>query len=47
MALGPCLTYNTKIAGHMVGLNIRYYNELYVKNRLDGQSLFVTLSGGF
>jgi hypothetical protein len=47
VAVGPCLTYNTKIAGHMVGLNVRYYNELYVKNRLDGQSLFVTLSGGF
>jgi hypothetical protein len=47
VALGPCLTYNTKIAEHMVGLNVRYYNELYVKNRLDGQSLFVTLSAGF
>jgi hypothetical protein len=46
-ALGPCLTYNTKIADHPVGLNVRYYNELYVKNRADGQALFVTLSGGF
>jgi hypothetical protein len=47
VALGPCLTYNTKIAGHLVGANIRYYNEVYTKNRLDGQCLWVTLSGGF
>lgn len=46
-ALGPCLTYNTNIAEHPIGLNVRYYNELYVKHRMDGQSLFVTLSGGF
>lgn len=47
MGLGPCLTYNTQIAGNPVGINVRYYNEVYVKNRLDGQSLFVTLTGGF
>jgi hypothetical protein len=47
VALGPCLTYNTQIAGNPVGVNVRYYNELYVKNRLDGQSIFVTLTGGF
>ena len=47
VALGPCLTYNTEIAGNPVGVNLRYYNELYVKNRPDGQSIFVTVSGGF
>ena len=47
VALGPCLTYNTKIAGYAVDANVRYYNEVYIKHRLDGQSLFVTLHGGF
>ena len=47
VALGPCLTYNTQIAGYPVGVNVRYYNEVYVKNRLDGQSIFITLTGGF
>jgi hypothetical protein len=47
VGLGPCLTYNTQIAGNPIGINVRYYNEVYTKNRLDGQSLFVTLTGGF
>ena len=46
IALGPCLTFNTKIAGHVVGLNARYYNELKVENRFDGQAFFMTLSLG-
>jgi hypothetical protein len=46
IALGPCLTFNTKIAGHDVGLNARYYNELKVVNRFDGQAFFFTLSLG-
>lgn len=46
IALGPCLTFNSKIAGHAIGLNARYYNELKVKNRFDGQAAFVTLSLG-
>jgi hypothetical protein len=46
IALGPCLTFNTKIAGHAVGLNARYYNELKVVNRFDGQAFFMTLSLG-
>ena len=27
-ALGPCLTFNGKIAGQAIGLKARYYNEL-------------------
>jgi hypothetical protein len=46
IALGPCLTFNGKIAGHNIGLNARYYNEVKVRNRLDGQSFFLTLSLG-
>ena len=46
IALGPCLTFNTKIAGHAVGLNARYYNELKVINRFDGQAFFMTVSLG-
>jgi hypothetical protein len=46
IALGPCLTFNTKIAGHAVGLNARYYNELKVVNRFDGQAFFMTVSLG-
>jgi len=46
IALGPCLTFNSKIAAHPIGLNARYYNELKVKNRFDGQALFLTLSLG-
>jgi hypothetical protein len=46
IALGPCLTHNGKIAGHDIGLNARYYNELKVVNRFNGQSFFLTLSLG-
>ncbi len=47
IAVGPCATYNGKIGGHPVGLNVRYYNELKVINRADGQALIGTLSLGF
>lgn len=40
------LTFNSKIAGPAIGLGARYYNELKVKNRFDGQMVFVTLSLG-
>jgi hypothetical protein len=46
IALGPCLTFNGQIAGHAIGLNARYYNEVKVTNRLDGQSFFLTLTLG-
>lgn len=46
IALGPCLTFSGQIAGHAIGLNARYYNEVKVENRLDGQSFFLTLSLG-
>jgi len=46
IALGPCLTFNGKIAGHDIGLNARYYNELKVVNRFNGQAFFLTLSLG-
>jgi hypothetical protein len=38
---------NTQIAGIPVGVNVRYDNELCIKNRLDGQSWFVTLTAVF
>jgi hypothetical protein len=47
IAIGPCLTFNSKIAGHAIGINGRYYNELKVKNRFSGQAMFLTLSFGF
>jgi hypothetical protein len=46
VALGPCLTYNGKIGSHAIGLNARYYNELKVHNRFDGQAFFFTASLG-
>jgi hypothetical protein len=46
IALGPCLTYNGKIGSHAIGLNARYYNELKVHNRFDGQAFFFTASLG-
>lgn len=46
IALGPCLTFNGKIAGRAIGLNARYYHEVKVRNRLDGQSFFLTLNLG-
>ncbi len=46
IALGPCLTFSGQVAGQAIGLNARYYKELKVKNRLDGQAFFLTLSLG-
>jgi hypothetical protein len=46
IALGPCLTFNGKIAGHSIGLGTRYYNELKVKNRFDGQAAYLTFTLG-
>jgi hypothetical protein len=46
IALGPCLSFNSKIGNHAIGLNARYYNELKVHNRFDGQAFFFTLSLG-
>ena len=46
IALGPCLAYNGKISDHDIGVNTRYYNELKVINRFDGQSFFFTVSLG-
>lgn len=46
IALGPCLAFEGKLGGYAVGLNARYYNELKVKNRFDGQAFFLTLSLG-
>lgn len=46
IALGPCLSYNGKIGTHAIGVNARYYNEVKVHNRFDGQSFFLTLSLG-
>ncbi len=46
IALGPCLSFNSKIGSHAIGVNARYYNELKVHNRFDGQAFFLTLSLG-
>jgi len=46
IALGPCLAFNGKMAGHPIGLNARYYNELKVKNRFDGQAAYLTFTLG-
>ncbi len=47
LAIGPCLAFNGKIGKHPVGLNLRYYDELTVTNRLNGQSFWGTVSVGF
>ena len=46
IALGPCLSFNGKIGDHALGVNARYYNEVKVHNRFDGQAFFLTLSLG-
>ncbi len=46
IALGPCLSFNSKIADHAIGVNARYYNEVKVHNRFDGQAFILTLSLG-
>jgi hypothetical protein len=46
IALGPCLSFNNKIGDHAIGLNARYYNEVKVHNRFDGQAFFFTVSLG-
>jgi hypothetical protein len=47
LALGPCVTLNDTIGKHPIGVNLRYYDELTVTNRLNGQSFWVTLTFGF
>ncbi|MHB8069594.1 MAG: SphA family protein [Desulfobaccales bacterium] len=46
IALGPCLSFNGKIGSHAIGVSARYYNELKVHNRFDGQACYLTLSLG-
>jgi hypothetical protein len=46
IALGPCLSFNSRIGSHAIGVNARYYNELKVHNRFDGQAFFLTVSLG-
>ncbi len=46
IALGPCLAFNGKVWGHAVGVNARYYNEVKVHNRFDGQACFLTFNLG-
>jgi hypothetical protein len=46
IALGPCLSFNSKIGNHAIGVNARYYNEVKVVNRFSGQAFFFTLSLG-
>lgn len=46
IALGPSLSFNSKIGDHAIGVNARYYNEVKVHNRFDGQAFFLTLSLG-
>ncbi len=47
LAIGPCVTFNGKIGKHPIGVNIRYYQDLTVTNRLDGNSFYATLTFGF
>jgi hypothetical protein len=46
IALGPCLSFDSKIGDHAIGVNARYYNEVKVHNRFDGQAFFFTVSLG-
>jgi hypothetical protein len=47
LAIGPCFTVNGTIGKHPIGVNLRYYDELTVTNRLNGQSFWGTLTFGF
>ncbi len=47
LAIGPCVTYNGKIGNHPIGVNLRYYQDLTVNNRLDGQAFWATVNFGF
>ena len=46
ITLGPCLSYNGKLGDQAIGVSARYYNELKVINRFDGQAFFFTVSLG-
>ncbi len=46
IALGPCLSFNSKIGSHAIGLNASIYNELKVHNRFDGQAFYLSLEPG-
>jgi len=47
LAIGPCVTFNGKIGNHPIGVNLRYYQDLTVTKRLDGQSFYATVNFGF
>jgi len=46
LAIGPCVTFNSNIGKHPIGVNLRYYRNLTVTNRLEGDSFFATLTFG-
>jgi len=43
-AFGPEIAYQLKTATRSVGLNLRWYHEFAVQNRVEGDSVFLTLS---
>ena len=43
-ALGPELAYQFKTATRSVGLDLRWYHEFAAQNRVEGDSVFLTLS---
>ena len=46
VALGPCVTFNSKIGRYPIGVNLRYYRNVTVTNRMDGDSIWATLTFG-
>ena len=43
-ALGPEIAYQFKAAGRTMGLDLRWYHEFAAQNRVEGDSVFLTLS---
>lgn len=43
-AIGPELSYQFEAAGRTMGLDLRWYHEFEAKNRVEGDSVFLTFS---
>jgi hypothetical protein len=46
-ALGPIISYDTRLGGVPVGLTAKYYSEFGVSNRFEGHSYWLNISASF
>ncbi|MDD5084506.1 MAG: transporter [Candidatus Omnitrophica bacterium] len=44
VALGPVVSYSTKVKGHDIGLSFKYFREFADENRWAGNAFFLTLT---